>query len=68
MFVEWPSSLTLTNIKKVIDEAGAERNLRTPGKGSGKMSLLEAIEGIEDEIRKVDTKKDPVHMTELQWK
>jgi hypothetical protein len=30
--------------------------------------MLEALENIEDEIGKVETKKDPAQMTELKWK
>lgn len=64
MFVKRSLNQTSTNIYQVIDEFGADRYLQN----SGSVKILEAMERIEDDIRKVDTTKDPVLATELQWK
>ncbi|KAJ5195100.1 uncharacterized protein N7498_008538 [Penicillium cinerascens] len=60
----WSRTAVICTMSDAIDEAGAERHLRS----SGKVRMLEAMESIEDGIRKVETTKDSVLMTELQWK
>ncbi|CAI7582702.1 unnamed protein product [Penicillium pancosmium] len=62
----WSRTAVICTMSDVIDEAGAERHLQDPEK----MSMREAVamQSIEDEIRKVETKQDPVLMTELQRK
>ncbi|KAJ6002789.1 hypothetical protein N7451_005336 [Penicillium sp. IBT 35674x] len=61
---KWPCTAIICTMADVIDEFGADRYLQN----SGSVKILEAMESIEDEIRKVDATKDPVLATELQWK
>ncbi|KAJ5559991.1 hypothetical protein N7513_002390 [Penicillium frequentans] len=61
---KWPCTAIICTMADVIDEFGADRYLQN----SGSVKILEAMERIEDDIRKVDTTKDPVLATELQWK
>lgn len=50
--------------RKHIDQYGAERDLRD----FGSVDTLATLGNIENEIRKVDGKKDPLLLANLQWK
>jgi hypothetical protein len=65
MYVSWLSIIgfKLTS-RKHIDQYGAERDLRA----FGSVHTLATLENIENEIRKVDGNKDPLLVTNLQWK
>ncbi|CEO58542.1 hypothetical protein PMG11_03258 [Penicillium brasilianum] len=61
---KWSRTAIICTMSDHIDQYGAERDLRD----FGSVHTLATLGNIENEIRKVDGKKDPLLLTNLQWK
>lgn len=64
MFVIRHSKSKSTNIFQLIDESGADRFLQN----TGSVNILDEMERIEDDIRKVDATNDPDLATQIKWR